>query len=146
MCRFKSDVSKDVAGSRQRQALDQKQREAAALRLEAGRKTRDEMMKKVENEAVGTIALALERTFKPMQSMLYKDETELDALAARKQQLAEQDGIADRAARRINTEIKARIERKLDRVLKKKETVLEHSSPKYLNQVHKKVRLFCIIF
>ncbi len=48
--KFKNDVNSDVAGSRAQRAHSDKESEAAALRLEAGRKTRDEMMRSVQRQ------------------------------------------------------------------------------------------------
>ncbi len=141
--RFKSDVNSAVAGSLAQQAYTNKQSEAAALRLEAGRKTRDEMMRSVERQSESSIGRALETTFRPIQKLLRKDEIKLDDMYSRKKQLARETKVADDAANKVVEEMKAKMRTELNNVLHKRETELEHHSMQYLTKVHAKVPYMC---
>lgn len=114
--------------------------EAAALRLEAGRKSRDEMEQKVESDSEGTIARALEETFGPMQKLLRSDEIKLDKLDKRGERRMEEDSIADADALKLKAEMIKKVDDEAQRVVRAKETEMRHRSSEYLKKVHLKVK------
>jgi hypothetical protein len=52
--------------------------QASALRLEAGRYSRDEMLHRTEKSVEGKIGQSLVQTFKPIKGILRKDEKVLN--------------------------------------------------------------------
>ena len=140
VCRFESTVDKDTKGVSENARHKSRSMEAAALRLEAGRKSRDEMEQKVESESEGTIARALEETFKPMQKLLHKDEIRLDKLDERGERRMMEDSIADKDALKLKAEMLKKVDDEAQRLIKAKETEMRHKSREYLKKVHLKVK------
>lgn len=110
------------------------------MRLEAGRHTRHEMEKHVETRSEGTIARALEMTFKPMQKLLRGDEVELDKLVSHGAVHMEEDAYADAAARKIEKEMHERLVGETDRIIKDRQTQIRHQSKEYIKKVHLKAK------
>ena len=136
--RFKHPIDEHLAAANEKKLRAKKAKEAAALRLEAGRVTMKQMKRSISSDVERSIGQALQQTFKPMQRILRTDETELDAMVKPGLHRAESRGAADRAAERLRSDLMAEMKSEVSHVLSAKETALEHKSSAYLAQVHAK--------
>ena len=101
--RFKHPIDEHLAAANEKKLRAKKAKEAAALRLEAGRVTMKQMKRSISSDVERSIGHALQQTFKPMQRILRTDETELDAMVKPGLHRAESRGAADRAAERLRS-------------------------------------------
>mmetsp|Transcript_72078 Transcript_72078/g.192649 ORF Transcript_72078/g.192649 Transcript_72078/m.192649 type:complete len:454 (+) Transcript_72078:21-1382(+) len=136
--RFKSSIDKDVDAKRARKESIKKAKAAAALRLEAGRLSKNEMKKTISRQVEHSISKALEQTFIPIQGILRKDETKLDVLTKPGIHAAAINHAADDAAGHLRQSLMRKLHSEVGHVLLSRETALEHRSSAYLDKVHKK--------
>eukprot|EP00960_Hanusia_phi_P030362 748545-Hanusia_phi.AAC.4 len=138
--RVRSSINRRKARLAQAHLTAKKHHEASALRLEAGRLSRKRMLRSTAARASRKIGVALTQTFRPIQSMMHKDEITLDDMLSRRKQEQIQDSIVSSAANSVNSALKQAMKKEVARVLRKKELEMKHKSKEYLSEVHKKAK------
>ena len=127
-------ASKEARAQERHDAANKRQ-EASALRLEAGRYSRDQMLGRAAKSIESKIGQSLVQTFKPIKGILHKDETVLDAMLSPSKQKEAHDKVVDAAADAVRRQLRVTLRREADRVIKQKKISMFHKSKKYLLQV-----------
>eukprot|EP00286_Rhodomonas_abbreviata_P020844 CAMPEP_0181296456 /NCGR_PEP_ID=MMETSP1101-20121128/4714_1 /TAXON_ID=46948 /ORGANISM="Rhodomonas abbreviata, Strain Caron Lab Isolate" /LENGTH=437 /DNA_ID=CAMNT_0023401323 /DNA_START=100 /DNA_END=1410 /DNA_ORIENTATION=+ len=138
--KVQSSIDQDEQRSREQKERGDRKSAAAALRLEAGRVSRKQMMQATERASEATIAKALSQTLKPIQALLHRDEITLDGMLSKKQERDEEERTADDASARANDSLMRTLDHEVKRDISAKEIALEHKSAQYLNKVHAKAK------
>ena len=112
-----------------------KRQAASALRLEAGRYSRDAMLRRTEHSVEKTIGRGLVETFGPIKKILHHDEKVLDDLVSPRKQRERRNEIVDDAAQTVKRQLRRKLRREADAKIKKEKIAMFHKSPKYLSQV-----------
>ena len=136
---LKQDLA-SKAKSEQQQTATRKQQEASALRLEAGRISRNSMLRKTEKRIEHGLGAALVKTFAPIQKILRHDERSLDSMLSHKDEERLTGGIVDAEALRIKRQLRHKLRLEADTIIKRKKLAAFHKSHAYLQQVHDKVK------
>jgi len=138
--RVQKSINKDEAQSRKQTDQANRRSEASALRLEAGRVSRDQMMHQAEVAAEKHLGAALTSTLKPIQAMLKRDEVTLDGMVSKKKTHEIENRIADAAAHRAEHVLMGDLDSDVKKNIKTQEIALEHKSHEYLTKVHAKAK------
>uniref|UniRef100_A0A7S4P0M3 Uncharacterized protein n=1 Tax=Guillardia theta TaxID=55529 RepID=A0A7S4P0M3_GUITH len=138
--RLRSSINMRKARMARAHLSEKKRHEASALRLEAGRLSRRRMLRSTAERASRKIGAALTQTFKPIQSMLHRDEITLDDMLSKRKLKQVQDSIVSSAADSVNSALKQAMKKEVERVVRKKELEMKHKSKEYLTEVHKKAK------
>jgi hypothetical protein len=126
------------AKSLQEQTSADQRQEASALRLEAGRFSRSEMLQRTEERIEHKIGHSLLETFKPIKAVLKRDEKTLDDLTSPSKQRELQDAIVSNAANKVKRVLRAKLRREADRKIHQEKEKMYHESKQYLTKVHTK--------
>jgi hypothetical protein len=130
-------VMKSIGSSeaQSKQKAEAKRQAASALRLEAGRYSRNAMLRRTEHTVEKTIGRGLVETFGPIKKILHHDEKVLDDLVSPRKQRERRNEIVDDAAQTVKRQLRRTLRREADAKIKKEKIAMFHKSRKYLSQV-----------
>ena len=134
--RVMKSMDADEKRTQAKRSAKRQKLEASALRLEAGRVSRNAMLRQTERRIERKIGKGLVATFMPLKRILRHDERLVDAMVSPQKKAARQRQIVARAAQRVQRSLRAQLRAQADALIKRKKVATFRKSAQFLSHQH----------